>query len=152
MLRRPSYGPMTNTPFQPLGLDHVVLWVGPLPEAVDWYRRVLGCTPGFKYPDIAMEHLWFGSILIGLWDKTDPRAQYARPAVDGGTNVDHLGLAVGPFELETLRAHLAAHDVAIQKELIQGGARGVGQSVYFFDPWGNRIELKGPGQYADGNA
>ncbi|WP_147124652.1 VOC family protein [Shimia ponticola] len=143
---------MTQIPFQPLGLDHVVLWVGPLEEAVDWYMRVLGCTRGFKYPDIAMEHLWFGSILIGLWDKTDPRAAYALPAIDGGTNVDHLGLAVGPINLDTLRDHLTAHGVTIQKELVQGGARGVGQSVYFFDPWGNRIELKGPGQYPDGTA
>jgi len=143
---------MSQVPFLPLGLDHVVLWVGPLPEAVEWYTRVLGCTPGFKYPDIAMEHLWFGSILIGLWDKTDPRAAYGRPATDGGTNVDHLGLAVGPFDLDALRNHLAANDVPIQKELVQGGARGVGQSVYFFDPWGNRIELKGPGEYPDGTA
>ncbi len=135
-------------PFAPLGLDHVVLWVRDLEAARRWYTSVLGCTPGFDYPDIAMTHLWFGSILIGLWDASDPRADYARPQVSGGTNVDHLGLATGPFDLTALRAHLAAHGVAIEKELVQGGARGVGQSVYFRDPWGNRFELKGPGRHA----
>ncbi len=138
---------MPDTPFQPLGLDHVVLLVDDLEAAQHWYCKVLGCTPGFEYPDIAMTHLWFGSILIGLWDMSDPRAAYAKPSVPGGRNVDHLGLAVGPFELATLRAHLHAHGVAIEKERIQGGARGIGQSVYFRDPFGNRIELKGPGKH-----
>ena len=136
---------MTQTPpFAPLGLDHVVMWVRDLPLARQWYIDVLGCEPGFEYPDIAMTHLWFGSILIGLWDADDPRAAYARPKIDGGTNVDHLGLAVGPFDLPTLRRHLADHGTPIEKEVQQIGARGFGQSVYFRDPWGNRIELKGP--------
>ncbi|MEM9798077.1 MAG: VOC family protein [Pseudomonadota bacterium] len=138
-------------PFSPLGLDHVVIWVRDLPEAVAWYCKVLGCRPGYRYPDIAMEHLWFGSILIGLWDADDPRAAYAAPSRDG-TNMDHLGLAIGPFDMTDLRAHLATHDVTIEKEVEQGGARGIGHSVYLRDPWGNRIELKGPPIYADGAA
>ncbi|WP_308917497.1 VOC family protein [Jannaschia sp. LMIT008] len=133
-------------PFRPLGLDHVVLWVRDLPRAVAWYRDVLGCEPGFRYHDIGMEHLWFGTILIGLWDRDDPRA---RPAADGagGTNVDHLGLAVGPFDLDVLLAHLDAHGVAVERTFRQTGARGFGRSVYLRDPWGNRIELKGPTEY-----
>ena len=138
---------MSKLPFQPLGLDHVVVLVDDLEVARRWYCEVLGCAPGFEYPDIAMTHLWFGTILIGLWDMSDPKAAYARPEVSGGRNVDHLGLAVGAFELDALRAHLAAHGVAVEKELVQGGARGVGQSVYFRDPFGNRIEVKGPGRH-----
>ncbi|MEM8821986.1 MAG: VOC family protein [Pseudomonadota bacterium] len=135
-------------PFRPLGLDHAVLWIRDLPRAVRWYTDVLGCEPAFSYPDIAMEHLWFGQILLGLWDADDPRAAYARPSMDGGTNVDHLGLATGPFDPEALRQHLAAHGVSIEKELVQGGARGVGHSIYIRDPWGNRLELKGPGRHS----
>ncbi|MEM7709202.1 MAG: VOC family protein [Pseudomonadota bacterium] len=135
-------------PFRPLGLDHVVLWVRDLPSAVRWYIDVLGCEPGFSYPAIAMEHLWFGQVLLGLWDADDPRAAYAVPAIRGGTNVDHLGLAAGPFDPDALRRHLARYGVSVEKELVQGGARGVGQSVYFRDPWGNRLELKGPGRHA----
>ena len=131
-------------PIVPLGLDHVVLWVRDLPRAVAWYSDVLGCRPGHRYHEIGMEHLWFGAILIGLWDADDPRAAHALPAVRGGTNVDHLGLAVGPFEPDALRAHLARHGVAVEREVRQTGARGYGHSVYIRDPWGNRIELKGP--------
>lgn len=138
----------TTPPFAPLGLDHVVLWVRDLPRAVAWYRAVLGCRPGFRYPAIGMEHLWFGAILIGLWDADDPRAAYALPD-RAGTNVDHLGLAVGPFDPGAMRAHLVAHGVAIEKELRQGGARGIGHAVYFRDPWGNRLEVKGPPDYPD---
>ncbi|MEM6309470.1 MAG: VOC family protein [Pseudomonadota bacterium] len=143
---------MSLPPFQPLGLDHVVVLVDDLERARRFYCEVLGCTSGFEYPGIAMTHVWFGSILIGLWDMSDARAAYARPEVTGGRNVDHLGLAVGPFDLDAMRAHLNVHGVPIEKELVQGGARGVGQSVYIRDPFGTRIELKGPGVYPDGRA
>ncbi|MGR3501499.1 VOC family protein [Pseudaestuariivita sp.] len=133
-----------HLPFQPLGLDHVVLLVDDLAAARRWYIEVLGCTPHADYHEIAMEHLWFGAILVGLWDMSDPRAAYAKPEVAGGRNVDHLGLAVGPFDPEAMRAHLSAHGVAIEKEVTQSGARGIGHSVYIRDPFGNRIELKGP--------
>lgn len=137
-----------TAPFAPLGLDHAVLWVRDLPRAVAWYADVLGCRPGFRYHAIGMEHLWFGAILIGLWDADHPEAAAKRGTP--GTNVDHLALAVGPFDPATLRAHLAAHGVSIEKELRQGGARGLGHAVYIRDPWGNRLELKGPPDYPDG--
>ena len=130
-------------PFRPVGLDHVVLWIRDLPRAVAWYRDVLGCEPGFRYHEIGMEHLWFGSILIGLWDADDPRAAGSLPAAPG-TNVDHLGLATGPFDHAAMLAHLGAHGVAVEDDFDQTGARGYGRSVYLRDPWGNRLELKGP--------
>ena len=43
-----------------------------------------------------------------------------------------------------MRAHLAAHDVAIVEEGIRFGARGDGLSFYVADPFGNVIELKRP--------
>ena len=143
---------MSSPPFQPLGLDHVVILVSDMARARAFYTEVLGCVPGFEYPQIAMTHLWFGAILIGLWDMSDPRAAYARPEIAGGRNVDHLGLATGPFDLARLRAHLAAHGVEIEKEVVQGGARGIGQSVYFRDSFGTRIELKGPPLSSDGRS
>ncbi len=45
---------------------------------------------------------------------------------------------------ENVRAHLEASGVSIMKELRQTGSRGLGLSLYFNDPWGNLIELKGP--------
>ncbi len=46
-----------------------------------------------------------------------------------------------------MRAHLAAHDVAIERYAFHGGARGMGNSFYVLDPWGNKLELKGPAVY-----
>ncbi|MEM8786881.1 MAG: VOC family protein [Pseudomonadota bacterium] len=135
---------MSTPPFALAGLDHVVLLVDDLDRAQDFYLRVIGCTPGYSYPDIGMEQLWCGNALIGLWDINHQAAAYRRPAVNGGRNVDHICLALGPFELDDLQAHLAAHGVAIERIEFQGGARGMGHAVYIEDPFGNRLELKGP--------
>lgn len=129
-------------PIRPVGLDHVVLWVRDLPRATAWYRDVLGCAPAWDFPGLGMAHLWFGGIVIGLWDRDHPGAAYAlRPE---GTNMDHLALAVGPFDMAALEAHLAAHGVAVEARVEQVGARGLGRSVYVRDPWDNRLEIKGP--------
>lgn len=129
-------------PFQPAGLDHVVLWVDDMPAALRFYTEVLGCRPAWSFPDIGMEHLWFGPVIIGLWDRHAPGAAYAAPP--RGENAHHLALAVNGTTEDALRAHLAAHGVRIEKALHQVGARGMGVALYFRDPSGNLIELKGP--------
>ena len=73
----------------------------------------------------------------------------AKPPVEGGRNVDHVCLATGPFEHDALRAHLKRHGVEIEREAVHGGARGLGHSFYFRDPFGNKIELKGPPPHPD---
>jgi extradiol dioxygenase family protein len=42
--------------------------------------------------------------------------------------------------------------VKIDREAFHGGARGMGHSFYFFDPFGNKLELKGPAEYPDGRS
>ncbi len=130
-----------TAPFQPAGVDHVVLWVDDLPAARAFYEDVLGAVHAWDFPEIGMTHLWFGPVIIGLWDRADPGAAHAVPP--RGTNMDHVALAIGAVEPEVLRAHLAAHGVAVEMELVQTGARGHGRAVYVRDPSGNRIELKG---------
>ena len=49
-------------------------------------------------------------------------------------------------------AHLAAHNVTIDRIAFHGGARGMGNSIYVLDPWNNKLELKGPAVYPDGRA
>ena len=90
--------------------------------------------------------------LIVLWDVTHPGAARAVPPVAGGRNVDHLCIATGPLDPEALRAHLAAHDVVIEREAVHGGARGMGPSFYIRDPFGNLLEIKGPAIYPDGRS
>lgn len=136
-------------PFRLAGIDHVVFLVTDLKRAVAFYQDVLGCQPGYSYPDLGMEQVWCGGSLIVLWDHTHPGASSAKPPVAGGRNVDHICIATGPFDEDALREHLARHGVAIEREAVHGGARGLGHSFYFNDPFGNTIELKGPPPHPD---
>ena len=137
-------------PFTLVGIDHVVFLVDDMAKALDFYARVLGCVPGYSYPTLGMEQVWCGAALIVLWDITHPGAVSAIPPVTGGRNVDHLCIATSPFDPQAMRKHLAAHGVVIDREATHGGARGMGHSFYIFDPFGNKLEIKGPAEYADG--
>lgn len=139
-------------PFSLVGIDHVVFLVNDMTLALRFYQDVLGCQPGYAYPDIGMEQLWCGNALIVLWDTTFPGASKAIPPVPGGRNVDHLCIAIGPVDRTKLVQHLAEHNVTIIEEAFQGGARGEGYAFYILDPFGNKIELKGPAVYPDGTA
>jgi hypothetical protein len=55
------------------------------------------------------------------------------------------GQTTGPFDHVALRAHLESHGIAVHQEAFHGGARGMGHSFYVHDPFGNKIEIKGPG-------
>lgn len=136
-------------PFSLAGIDHVVFLVDDLERAMSFYQDVLGCQPGYAYPELGMEQVWAGPSLIVLWDYTHPGGVGATPPVPGGRNVDHICLSAGPFDHAELRDHLAHHGVEIEREANHGGARGLGHSFYFRDPFGNKIELKGPPPHPD---
>lgn len=133
-----------DVPFQMVGLDHVVILVGDMEKAMQFYTQVLGCRPGYSYPHLAMEQVFAGSELLVLIDISKPEADYAKPEVEGGRNVDHICINIQHCPREQMRAHLAKHGVEIEREAIHGGARGMGEATYILDPWGFRIELKGP--------
>ena len=137
-------------PFTLVGIDHVVFLVDDMARAMAFYRDVLGCVPGYTYPGLGMDQVWAGSALIVLWDITHPGAASAIPPVPGGRNVDHVCIATSPFDPAAMRAHLAACGVPIDREAVHGGARGMGHSFYILDPFGNKLEIKGPAEYADG--
>ncbi len=137
-------------PFTLVGIDHVVFLVDDIARAMAFYRNVLGCVPGYTYPGLGMEQVWAGSALIVLWDITHPGAASAIPPVPGGRNVDHVCIATSPFDPAAMRAHLAACGVPIDREAVHGGARGMGHSFYILDPFGNKLEIKGPAEYVDG--
>lgn len=140
----------SDIPFTLVGIDHVVFIVDDMPKALNFYYNVLGCVPGYTYPQLGMEQVWCGASLIVLWDITQPGATSAIPPVKGGRNVDHICIAMAPFDHDAMRAHLKKHGVEIVREANHGGARGMGNSFYVFDPFGNKLELKGPALYKDG--
>lgn len=139
-----------DIPFTLVGLDHVVFLVDDMEVALGFYRNVLGCHDGYSYPALGMQQVWCGSALIVLWDITHPGARSAVPPVEGGRNVDHVCIATSPFDHDEMRRHLEKHNVTIVQEAFHGGARGQGQSFYILDPFGNKLEIKGPAVYPDG--
>ena len=111
-------------PFAVEGLDHVVLLVDDLDTAEAFYRDVIGCRIERAVPKFGMLQMRAGAALIDLVDIASDAGSWARPEVAGGRNVDHVCVAIGPFEESAMLAHLAAHDVAIVEEGLRYGARG----------------------------
>ena len=59
-------------------------------------------------------------------------------------NMDHLCFRVEPFDRDAIVTRLAPFGISVGETVERYGAEGTGPSVYFHDPEGNQIELKGP--------
>jgi glyoxylase I family protein len=136
---------MSTPPFALKGLDHIVLRVSNLDRMRAFYRDVVGCSDEREQAEIGLFQLRAGQSLIDLVT-IDGQLGAAGGAAAGieGRNVDHFALAISSFDETMIRAHLADHHVAIEQAGPRYGAEGEGPSVYFRDPEGNLIELKGP--------
>ncbi len=137
---------MNRTPFEVQRIDHVVLRVTDTERAVLFYKALLGCEVVKRRDDLGLVHLRAGASMIDLVSVSGPLGAKGGPAAgSGGRNMDHLCLRVEPFnEADILRFLHAAgvpHTPAAQHNF---GAEGQGPSLYFSDPDGNEIELKGP--------
>ena len=119
------------------GLDHVVLRVGDLDRAISFYGRVLGCRVERELQQPRLVQLRAGASLIDLVP-ADP------PATPGAGNMDHFALRLDAFDAMALQAHLRGHGIEPGAVHERYGAEGYGPSLYFIDPDGNTVELKGP--------
>jgi len=59
-------------------------------------------------------------------------------------NMDHLCFRIEPFDRDAIVMRLAPFGISVGETVERYGAEGTGPSVYFHDPEGNQIELKGP--------
>jgi glyoxylase I family protein len=134
----------TRPPFALEGIDHVLLLISGMDEAVQFYSDVLGCGIEAELPEFAMVQLRAGAALIDLVDVSAGGGKWALPKITGGRNLDHLCIAIAKCDEQRLRGHLANHGVEVIEEGMHKGARGDSLSIYFKDPSGNTIELKGP--------
>lgn len=79
----------------------------------------------------------------------DSRGALARsgdgPPEPARRTIDHLCLQLEPFDAVAIHAHLAASGVTPELPQNRYGAAGEGPSIYFSDPEGNMVELKGRG-------
>jgi len=135
-------------PFAVQRIDHVVLRVRELERSIAFYRALLGCEVVKRRDDLGLVHLRAGASMIDLVSIDGPLGSRGGAAAgEQGRNMDHLCLRIEPFDeraiLSLLDAHALSHSGQAQ---INFGAEGEGPSIYFSDPDGNQIELKGPAQ------
>jgi len=122
------------------GLDHVVLRVGDLDRAIEFYQTVLGCHVERRLEQPKLVQLRAGAALIDLV----PAPVSPPPAADSaGRNMDHFAVRIDGFDATALTAHLRRHGVAVGEVRERYGAEGYGPSLYVSDPDGNTVELKG---------
>lgn len=127
------------------GFDHIVLRIRDKDRVLGFYRDILGLSVDRDRPEIGLTHIRAGSQMIDLVTLDGPLGKLggAAPGPEA-RNLDHFALQVRPFDEAAIRAHLAAHGVAIVEEGPRYGADGDGFSIYIRDPEGNTVELKGP--------
>jgi glyoxylase I family protein len=132
-------------PFQLLRLDHVVLRVADSQRSIAFYAQALGCTVVKRRDDLGLVHLRAGASMIDLVALDGPLGRKGGAGAGAeGRNVDHVCLRVEPFDEAALVRHLTASGAPpLAPATTNFGAEGSGPSLYFRDPDGNTIELKG---------
>jgi glyoxylase I family protein len=65
--------------------------------------------------------------------------------------MDHLCFRIEPFDRDAIVTRLVPLGISVGEAVERYGAEGNGPSVYFDDPEGNQIELKGPSMGSRGS-
>lgn len=128
--------PKAAQPNAVLGLDHVVLRVRDLAASIAFFKRVLGARVERQLQTPRIVQLRIGDSLLDLVPGRKGRGNTA--------NMDHFALRVALFDPAALARRLARFGIESGPVAERYGAEGYGPSVYFNDPDGNTIELKGP--------
>jgi glyoxylase I family protein len=116
-------------------IDHVVLRVRDQPAMVRFYEQALGFKVERRLDRISLVQLRAGASLLDL---------VPAERVADAPNMDHLCFRVEPFDRDAIVTRLAPFNISVGETVERYGAEGTGPSVYFHDPEGNQIELKGP--------
>ena len=120
-------------------IDHVVLRVRNLPAMVRFYEQALGFAVLRRVDELKLVQMRAGASMLDMIDKERSPSDGPR---DG--NMDHLCFRIEPFDRDAVVARLSPLGVTVGETVQRVGAEGKGPSVYFDDPEGNQIELKGP--------
>jgi glyoxylase I family protein len=118
-------------------IDHVVLRVRDLPGMVRFYEQALGFKVERTLERIHLVQMRAGASMLDLVLGERPQT---------GGNMDHLAFRIEPFDRAAIEQKLSPLGIALGETVQRYGAEGNGPSVYFNDPEGNQIELKGPAQ------
>lgn len=120
-------------------IDHVVLRVRDLAGMVRFYEQALGFKEERRLEKLQLVQMRAGASMLDLI-----AAERSAEAPAGAANMDHLCFRVEPFDRDAIVTRLAPFGVSVGETVERYGAEGNGPSVYFNDPEGNQIELKGP--------
>ena len=127
------------------GLDHIVLRTADVDRMIAFYGEVLGCPVERRVDELGLVQMRAGASLIDLVDVNGEIGRAGGPAAgEQARNVDHYCLRVDDFDANAITDHLSSHGVEPGEPARRYGADGFGQSIYFQDPDGNTVELKGP--------
>ena len=116
-------------------IDHVVLRVRDLPGMVRFYEQALGFKVERTLERLSLVQMRAGASMLDLVKGERPPS---------GGNMDHLCFRIEPFDRSSIESRLSPLGITIGETVQRYGAEGTGLSVYFSDPEGNQIELKGP--------
>jgi glyoxylase I family protein len=129
-------------------IDHVVLRVHDLPAMVRFYEQALGFNVERRLDRINLVQMRAGASMLDLVlsdaRSEGPKGPNTGVPNTGAPNMDHLCFRIEPFDRAAIEARLGPLGVAVGETFQRYGAEGTGPSVYFHDPEGNQIELKGP--------
>lgn len=117
-------------------IDHVVLRVRDLAGMVRFYEQALGFREERRIERLNLVQMRAGASMLDL-----VRGETQGPIVP---NMDHLCFRIEPFDRDAIVTRLAPLGISVGETVERYGAEGTGPSVYFHDPEGNQIELKGP--------
>jgi glyoxylase I family protein len=127
-----------------LSVDHVVLRVRDVERVGAFYIDVLGGNWDRRRDDLGLHHLRLGTTLLDLVEVEGPLGRMGGAAPgDDRHNVDHVAFRVQPWQGEQILTYLNARGIEAEIKT-RYGADGDGPSIYFKDPEGNGVELKGP--------
>jgi glyoxylase I family protein len=115
-------------------IDHVVLRVRDLAAMVKFYEQALGFKEERRIERLGLVQMRAGASMLDL----------VHAERGTGRNMDHLCFRVEPFDRDAIVTMLAPFGISVGETVERYGAEGNGPSVYFDDPEGNQIELKGP--------
>jgi glyoxylase I family protein len=133
-----------SNPINITHIDHVVIRVNDLENMIAFYRDVLGCKLERGPGEIGLAQLRAGHSLIDLVDVNGPLGKEGGdPPNHDAPNMDHVCFQVQPWDTNTIKDHLKQHGITSGDLETRYGASGMGPSVYFSDPEGNTVELKG---------
>lgn len=129
-------------------LDHIVLNVGNVDRALQFYLGVLGLTPE-RVELYRTGEVFFPSVRINehtLIDLMPPEMRAPATASESAgscPNLDHFCLSLAGDRWRAIVASLAGHGIEVEAgPMSLWGAHGDATAVYIRDPDGTRVELR----------